>query len=150
MFQLPPATIPQSARSNMSSARARKNKGKRLQDATRKLLLEYFDLLSESDIKTAVMSEGGRDIKLSAAAERLIPFDIECKNQESISVWNEFKQAEANTSEGRTPLLVFTRNHAPIYAMLKFTDLLTILAKIQNGVSVDEALAIVTKAVTTK
>lgn len=128
------------------AGRASKNKGKRLQDLVRKLLLQYFPLLSETDIKTAVMSEGGRDIKLSAAAERLIPFDIECKNQERISVWTEFKQAETNTKEGRTPLLIFTKNRNPVYAMLRLTDLLELLTK-ADDVSVEEALAIVTQAV---
>lgn len=128
------------------SARARKAKGRRFQNQVREMILDYFPILEGSDVKTAVMGEGGRDIIFSASAERLIPFDIECKNQEALSVWSAFEQAQKNTSAGRVPLLVFTRNRAPTYAMLLLTDLLALLNKAaMDEITPSEAIAILTK-----
>lgn len=130
------------------SARARKARGRRFQNQVREMILDHFPILEGSDVKTAVMGEGGKDIIFSASAERLIPFDIECKNQEALSVWSAFDQARKNTSEGRVPLLVFTRNHAPTYAMLLLTDLLTLINKAaMDEIAPNEALAILTKYV---
>jgi hypothetical protein len=70
------------------------------------------------------MGESGVDIKLSPAAKRIIPYDIECKNTEKTSVWQWIAQAESNTSEGRQPLIVFKRNRSDAYAIIKLTDLL--------------------------
>lgn len=66
--------------------RSAKAKGRRLQDSVRKLLLENFPQLEDDDIKTAIMGESGEDIHLSPAARKLIPYSIECKNQEALSI----------------------------------------------------------------
>lgn len=111
---------------------SKKAKGRRLQDAVVESLYENFDSLRQGDIKPAIMGESGKDVKLSPLAEDTIPFDIECKNMEKINVWNEFKQAESNTKNGRMPLLVFKRNRSDTYAMLKWEDLLKLLKKEQG------------------
>lgn len=109
-----------------SSAKA---KGRRLQDAVVKLLKETYTTLREGDITPAIMGESGRDIKLSPTAEDVIPFDIECKNQEKISIWAAIEQAEFNVKEGRIPLVIFKRNRSKTYAMLELEKLLEILNK---------------------
>jgi len=109
--------------------RSAKAKGRRLQDAVKKLLMETYTSLREGDIKTAVMGESGRDIILSPAAEDEIPFDIEAKNQEKLSIWSALEQAESNQKEGRIPLLVFKRNRSKTYAVLEFEKLLELLNK---------------------
>ena len=43
-----------------------KNKGKRLQNSVRDILLETFTQLEEDDIKSTTMGESGEDIQLSA------------------------------------------------------------------------------------
>ena len=43
------------------------------------------------------MGESGRDIRLSPSAEKVVPFDIECKNTEKINIWSALEQAEKNT-----------------------------------------------------
>jgi hypothetical protein len=109
--------------------RSAKNKGKRLQKEVQKLLLEAthkFGLV-DGDIQNTIMGESGRDIKLSPAAEKIIPFDIECKNQENIQIWSAIQQAQDNTKEGRIPLLVFRKNNTKAYAVIEFDKLIKLL-----------------------
>ena len=61
------------------NTRSRKNKGKRLQNKIRDLLLETFqNELEPDDIKSTTMGESGEDIQLSPAARKFIPYAIEC------------------------------------------------------------------------
>ena len=79
-------------------SRSAKNKGKRLQNSFRDLLLETFTQLEPDDIRSAIMGESGEDIKLSPAARKIIPYSIECKNQEAINIWKAYEQAQENSS----------------------------------------------------
>lgn len=106
-----------------------KAKSRRLQDAVAKSLKETYTELREGDIRVAIMGEAGIDIKLSPSAEDVIPFDIEAKNQEKISIWAALKQAESNAKDGRIPLVIFKRNHSKTYAVLEWEKLLEILNK---------------------
>ena len=54
--------------------RSAKNKGKRLQNDVRDLILETFTELEPDDVRSAIMGETGEDIKLSPAARRQIPY----------------------------------------------------------------------------
>lgn len=93
---------------------SRKSKGRNLQNWCRDLLYKLFPKLEFGDIKTAVMGESGADIVLSPAARRLIPLNIECKNQEKISIWSAYKQARSHGDNGE-PLLIIKRNrHSPL------------------------------------
>ena len=107
-------------------SRSAKNKGKRLQNNFRDLLLETFNQLEPDDIRSAIMGESGEDIKLSPAARRLIPYSFECKNQEKLNIWSSLEQAE-NNSGVHTPLLIFKRNRTKTYAVLEFDKLLELL-----------------------
>jgi len=106
-----------------SSAKA---KGRRLQQKVRDLLLETFTELEPDDIRSTSMGVSGEDLQLSPAARKLIPFAIECKNQEQLNIWKSMEQAESNC-EGLTPLLVFKRNGTKIYAALEISDFLNLL-----------------------
>jgi len=88
-----------------SSAKA---KGRALQDWTRKLLMEEFDI-HEDDIKTAVMGESGEDIKMARAAREKVPYSIECKNVEKLNVWSAYDQASENCGDYE-PLLIMKKN----------------------------------------
>lgn len=101
-----------------------KGKGRRHQQYVRDKLYETFKELEEGDIESTSMGAGGIDIKLSPKAKKLFPYSIECKNQETINVWQSFKQAESNCVAGTKPLLVFKRNRTEVYCMLKFDDFL--------------------------
>tara|TARA_R100001463_G_scaffold16888_8_gene43598 strand:- start:1307 stop:1660 length:354 start_codon:yes stop_codon:yes gene_type:complete len=106
--------------------RSAKNKGKRLQNNIKDLLLESFVELEEDDIRSAIMGETGEDIKLSPAARKLIPYSFECKNQEKINIWDSLKQAEENSGD-YDPVLIFKRNRSKTYAVInieKFIELI--------------------------
>ena len=108
-------------------SRSAKNKGKRLQNNVRDLLLETFNQLEPDDIKSAIMGESGEDIKLSPAARKLIPYSFECKNQEALNIWSSLEQAETNAGD-HDPVLIFKRNRTKTYAVIdikKFIELIS-------------------------
>ena len=109
--------------------RSAKNKGKRLQKIVQQLLLEKTQPIGlvEGDISNTIMGQSGRDIILSPAAEKVIPFDIECKNQEKLNIWSAIQQAEDNTKEGRIPMLVFSKNRSKTYCVVELSKLLDLL-----------------------
>ena len=107
-------------------SRSAKNKGKRLQNNFRDLLLETFKQLEPDDIRSAIMGESGEDIKLSPAARKLIPYSFECKNQEKLNIWDSLSQAEENAGN-YDPVLIFKRNRSKTYAVInieKFIELI--------------------------
>ena len=106
--------------------RSAKNKGKRLQNSVRDILLETFDTLEPDDIKSAVMGDSGEDIQLSPAARKLIPYSIECKNQEKLNIWEALSQAEENSGVS-TPVLIFKRNRSKTYAVLPIEEFINLI-----------------------
>ena len=107
--------------------RSAKNKGKRLQNNVRDILLETFkEQLEEDDVKSTTMGESGEDIQLSPAARQLIPYAFECKNQEKLNIWSALEQAEANGEKG-TPVLVFKRNRSKTYAVIEFKEFVDLI-----------------------
>ena len=109
--------------------RSAKNKGKRLQNKVKELLVEKFkSSLEDGDFKSTTMGESGIDIQLSPAARKKFPWAVECKNQEAIGIWKCLKQAEdAAKDESLKPLLIFKRNRTKTYAVLEFDKLLELL-----------------------
>ena len=106
--------------------RSAKNKGKRLQNKVRDLILEKFNSLEPDDVRSITMGDSGEDILLSPAARKLFPFSVECKNQEKLNIWSSLEQAEKN-SGSHAPLLIFKRNRTKTYAVLEFERLLELL-----------------------
>ena len=90
--------------------RTRKSKGTLFQKIIRGLLLNTFLQLEQDDIKVAVASEGGQDIKLSPAAAKVIPYSFECKRQKTLNIYNAIAQSKLNC-KGKTPAVVFRKNH---------------------------------------
>ena len=106
--------------------RSAKNKGKRLQNNVRDLILEKFNQLEEDDVRSITMGDSGEDILLSPAARKLFPFSVECKNQEKLNIWSSLEQTETNAGK-HTPLLIFKRNRSKTYAVLQLDDLMEML-----------------------
>ena len=106
--------------------RSAKNKGKRLQNNVRDLILEKFKQLEEDDVRSITMGDSGEDILLSPAARKLFPFSVECKNQEKLNIWSSLEQTETNAGK-HTPLLIFKRNRSKTYAVLQLDDLMEML-----------------------
>ncbi|MBC8428552.1 hypothetical protein H8D04_01575 [bacterium] len=112
------------------SPRAGKAKGRRLQNTVRDLLLEAFKgELEQDDVRGAIMGESGMDIKYSPKAKRLIPYAIECKNQESLSIWSSLEQAEENCPDDMTPTLIFKRNRSKTYAVIELDKFIKLISE---------------------
>ena len=103
-----------------------KAKGRRLQYRVRDDLQQALRLLP-GDILSRSMGAAGTDLVLSPAAQARFPFAVECKNQETVALWAAFRQAEANAGT-QPPLLVVARNRTPPLAVLRWSDLLALLA----------------------
>ena len=106
--------------------RSAKNKGKRLQNKVRDLILEKFTQLEPDDVRSTTMGDSGEDVLLSPAARKLFPFSVECKNQEKLNIWSSLEQAEDNAGE-HIPLVVFKRNRSKTYVAFELDKLMEIL-----------------------
>lgn len=107
-----------------SSAKA---KGRRHQQEVAEMVRKHIRSqtginVDDEDVTVSIMGENGIDIKLSPLAKKYFPYDIECKNVEKIALWASLKQAEANTREGRKPMLVIKRNRTPAYVIVRASD----------------------------
>lgn len=113
---------------NIHSAKA---KGKKLQIYVRNKLREIFSSkLEGGDIETTISSEAGIDIKLSPAAKKKIPFDIEAKNTETFNRNSAINQAEKNSVEkNRIPMVVFSKNRNKTYCIIEINNLKSVLKK---------------------
>ena len=106
--------------------RSAKNKGKRLQNKVRDLILEKFNQLEPDDVRSVTMGDSGEDILLSPAARKLFPFSTECKNQEKLNIWSSLEQAETNSGK-HIPIVIFKRNRSKTFVALEFEKLLELL-----------------------
>jgi hypothetical protein len=86
-----------------------KAKGRSLQQWVVRLILKAFDL-EPDDVRSTPMGVSGPDVQLSPRAKVLVPYAIECKNQERLSIWKAYKQACEN-SGGYEPCVFIKRNH---------------------------------------
>lgn len=110
-----------------SSAKA---KGRRLAVAVQKALLDVFTDLTTDDIRVTPSGVPGPDLQLSQAGREALPYDFECKNQESLNIWATWRQIEErlkSSSEGLTPIIVYARNRVTpkvSVSLLHFGELL--------------------------
>jgi len=108
--------------------RSAKAKGRKLQDFVRDIFRDIFrDKLEEDDITSRQMGGAGTDIVFTPSARKLIPFDIEAKNQERFNLNEAMNQAIENSKEGRIPVVVYSRNKDDVYISIKFMDLINLL-----------------------
>ena len=91
--------------------RSAKNKGKKLQNWVRDLLLHYAPSLEPDDIKSTTMGDQGEDVQLSPAARKVYPVSIECKSRASYAFYKDYDQAVNNTPKDCEPILVAKANH---------------------------------------
>lgn len=118
-----------------------KSKGRRLQQYVRDFLLEYYkkDGLVVGDIESTIMGDHGEDIKLSPAAEKIIPFSIECKNTEGFNRNSTIKQVEAYVKPGRIPLIIFKKNRSNVYSILKYDNFKALNINYDNIVEIKKS-----------
>jgi hypothetical protein len=76
-----------------------KAKGRGLQQEVRDAILDRFKELEPGDVVSTSMGAGGEDVKLSPAARKLLPIQIECKRIKSaIGIYKWYGQAKAHGS----------------------------------------------------
>ena len=91
--------------------KSKKAKGRRLQNWVRDELLKMFPKLTDNDIVCAIMGERGVDVKLSNKAKKLIPFSIECKNQETFKkIYKDYDQSVYNSKKKEEPVVFIKMN----------------------------------------
>lgn len=110
-----------------SSAKA---KGRALQQAVRKLLLETFPELEGDDVVSTPMGVQGSDIQLSPAARKLLPYQIECKNKATSQLHTYYNQAKTHGSY--EPLVIVKKNRAEVLVAMKLDHFLQLLKTINE------------------
>lgn len=118
-------TYNKKSRIRVSSAKA---KGRSLQQRVRDIFRNIFKgTLEDGDIESRQMGGAGTDLIFSPLAKKHIPFDVECKNTESLNIYSVISQAKSNTGEGRIPLIVFKKNGLEVWGCMPFDKLLNYL-----------------------
>ena len=105
-----------------------KSKGRRLQQAIARDLLDAFPSLQEDDVRSTSMGASGEDVLLSPRARELVPFSFEAKNQERLAIWSAIEQCEANKGS-REPCVVLKKNRSETYAVVRWKTLLALIAR---------------------
>jgi len=105
-----------------------KAKGRLLQNKVVDDLLLAFSQLEPDDIRSTSSGVNGVDVQLSPAAKKLIPYSIECKNQEKTSIWAWLKQAAINAGS-LEPALIFKRNRSKIYVVIELPEFIKLIKK---------------------
>ena len=87
-----------------------KQKGRNLQKWVRDTLLGLFSpTLQEGDVRSTSMGASGEDLLLSPLAQELFPYQVECKNHKSFSVYKYYEQAAQYGDY--EPLVVIKADH---------------------------------------
>ena len=95
-----------------------KAKGRKLQQWARDKLIEYFGL-SAQDVRSTSMGSAGEDLLFSPAAQKMIPFSIECKNRGAIAVYGWWEQAcsQEKVSSDIQPLVILKQDRSQPLAL---------------------------------
>lgn len=100
---------------------SRKAKGRGLQQSVCEVLSQHTGIAwgyDNQEIQPRLMGGSGTDIVLTGQARQAVPFDIECKNTETLSLMPTIEQAKANAEEDRHWLIVYKRNGLKPIVML--------------------------------
>jgi len=90
----------------MATVASAKQKGRKLQQMVRDLILKLHPSLHADDVRSTAMGQSGEDVQLSPAARKLFPYSIECKARKSLAISDWYSQCKTNAPKGMEPLLV--------------------------------------------
>ena len=106
-------------------------KGKRFELSIANKLKELFKI----PVRRTPLS-GGMDFKgdIICIDDRSIisDFSFECKNQEKLNIWKALQQSRNDAPRGKTPLVVFTKNHELDYVAIEFNDFINLLLELED------------------
>ena len=105
-----------------------KQKGRKLQQWMRDLLIKKLDVHPE-DIESRSMGSQGEDLIMARAAREKFSLSIECKNQESVNVWKSYEQAAENSGEYE-PVVVIKRNKSKPLVVIDAEYFVSIFKKV--------------------
>ena len=110
------------------NSRGAKSKGREFQNKIRDLLREKYEgQLEPDDVKSCIMGNNGVDIELSPAARKLIPWSIECKRQEKVSLYAWWEQAKSNCTQGTKPAIILKSNRKDPLVVMSLEDFINLL-----------------------
>jgi hypothetical protein len=100
-----------------------KSKGRRLQYWTCQKISEITGFPwgtsgQDKPIESRPMGQHGADVRMEDAVRAVFPFSVECKNQESWSIFQWIEQAKENCLAGTDWLLVLKKNKIPPVVVL--------------------------------
>ena len=120
-----------------SKIASRKAKGRNLQKWVCQKIADLFDIIYDQQddtcpIHSREMGQSGTDVCIrSADLKNKFIYDIECKNTESVSLYNWIKQAQANTETPRQWLVVHKKNHSHPIVILDAVHFFELLKNIK-------------------
>ena len=111
---------------NMNN-KSRKQKGRYLQNLVRDRIFKLFPSLTKDDIRCALMSEPGADVKLmSLTARKLFPYTVETKNREEYkTIFKHWKQTKSHGP--LEPLLIIKSNRQRPLAIIDMEHFFNLL-----------------------
>lgn len=110
---------------------AAKAKGRKAQQYVRDRILELFPGLTEDDVRSTSMGATGEDVTLSAAARRLLPYQIECKNKAKSQIHTYYEQAAEHGDH--EPVVVVHRDRGIYLATVSLDHFLELIRKINES-----------------
>lgn len=116
-----------------NTPQSRKAKGRAFQQEIRDDITEVLGL-PEEDVVSTSMGAPGIDIKLSEGARAQFPFGIEAKRQEKWTIPEWWRQTCENAKKENDlkPLLAMRKNRGDAVVMMRWADLLSLIAKVRR------------------
>jgi len=108
------------------SVASRKAKGRKLQQLVRDAVLEKFTHLTQDDVRSTAMGQGGMDVQLSPLAGESFPYAVECKRNKSFAVYGPYAQASTNAGKYE-PLLVIQGDRQKALAIIDFNHFMELV-----------------------
>lgn len=120
------------------SVQSAKSKGRRLQQWVCQRIsdLTGFEWGSSGDdkpIESRPMGQSGCDVRMESHVQKLFPFSVECKWQESWSVMAWIEQAKKNQKDKTDWLLVIKRKHNDPVVVMDAENFFVLLRELRNA-----------------
>lgn len=112
------------------SGRASKIKGKTYERKVAKILSKAFNTKVQRVPCSGAFEDWKGDLRDLTGV--LKSFVWECKHQERLNIWDCLRQSQAQSSAGRIPVLVFTKNYEKDFVALELQDFISILQQIET------------------